>query len=68
MGELIQLRQPEPEYLKRLCFNCEHALVGVSGVYCQMFHEEIFNEAAVAAVCEEYTNNVVPMHQKRSGL
>jgi hypothetical protein len=52
MGEVIQLHQPE--YMRRLCFNCEHALVGVSGVYCQLFHEEIFNERT-AEVCDDFS-------------
>lgn len=37
----------------RLCCDCKHAYLGMRGVYCGQYKEEILNEKA-AEVCEEY--------------
>jgi hypothetical protein len=39
---------------QRLCADCDHALLGIGGVFCGMYHESIHNER-VAEECEEYT-------------
>lgn len=39
--------------VKRLCFDCENALIGPGGVFCGVYQEHIWNEK-VAEECEEY--------------
>lgn len=48
MGDVIRLT------IQRSCESCEQAYHGPAGVYCRLYNEEIWDEAATAAECDDY--------------
>lgn len=36
------------------CANCEHAMFGSRGIYCETYEEDIWNERSAAADCPMY--------------
>lgn len=53
MGEGARIYEFPVLTQKRTCAECQHAALHVSGVYCVLFQEAIWNEL-VAEDCEEF--------------
>lgn len=54
MSRVIPFPQRIPKTTKRDCTQCAHAYVGISGVYCSLYREEVWQPDRVAEECAEY--------------
>lgn len=50
-AELIEERR----FIGRICDNCDNAVLGRFGVYCQVYEEEILNVRLKAISCSYFT-------------
>lgn len=55
MGEVIRFPVKEPS-----CADCTWGAFSHYGVHCTFFHEDIWQEKAVAAECEEFQTIDMP--------
>lgn len=43
-----------PSQFRKICSECDFAMLGNAGVFCSVFREDIYDEKLAAEECEEY--------------
>lgn len=54
MSRVIQFPVKQQLVKKKNCTECVHAYVGMSGVYCSLYREEVWQPDRVAEECCEF--------------